>query len=198
PGAVVLIAAGMAWLPAWAARRGGYGGVVRGVVLALAVTVAWAHVTASVARYGQKTVRVGRGADAFLAGERGRSVEACLAAIEERVGEDETLVVLPEGVTLNYLARRDNPTPFINFMPPEVLLFGEDVMVAAFRERPPDAVALVHKSTLEYGLDYFGRGYARDLMAWVRRHYEVVWGVGATPLQGPEFGIQLLRRRTDP
>ena len=37
---------------------------------------------------------------------------------------------------VNYLARRVNPTPYINFMPPELIMFGEENMVAAFRSSP--------------------------------------------------------------
>ena len=194
PGAMVLAAAGLGWVPAWLDRRGAYGHGLRAVVLAGLAAIAYAHVGTSLDRFGSKPFRVGRGADALMAGPRGRYVNAALAEIERRVGKAQTLAVLPEGVMLNYLARRENPTPFINLMPPEVILFGEAEMLAAFRAHPPDFVALVHKSTLEYGLDFFGRGYAQQLYAWVQANYRPVWQVGATPLRTHEFGIQLLER----
>jgi hypothetical protein len=97
---------------------------------------------------------------------------------------------------LNYLARRRNPTGHVNFMPPELLIFGEAQILAAFRESPPDWVALTHKDTREYGVGFFGRGYGRDLHAWMRQHYEPVKQWGDTPLApGSAFGVVLLARR---
>ncbi len=75
---------------------------------------------------------------------------------------------------LNYLARLPNPTPYINFMPPEAILFGEDAWLAAFRETPPDVILTVPKDTSEYGRGAFGQGYGRDLAGWVQNTYRPV------------------------
>ena len=84
-----------------------------------------------------------------------------LDRVARELPADGTLLVLPEGVTVNYLARRRSPTPYVNFMPPELLMYGEDAIVAALEADPPDLVALVHKSTAEYGLPLFGTHYGR-------------------------------------
>jgi hypothetical protein len=98
---------------------------------------------------------------------------------------------------LNYLLRTKNPTPYINFMPPELLIFGEDPMLAAFSEHPPDFVALVHNRTDLYGFRYFGTDYAQRLFAWVTKNYVLVKTIGKPPLQdGTVFGITILRHRS--
>jgi hypothetical protein len=119
-----------------------------------------------------------------------------LAEIEARLGPDDTLVVVPEGVTVNYFARRRNPTPFINFMPPELIMFGEPAMLRAFQANPPDWVLVLHKPTSEYGFDLFGKDYGVELYAWIQSHYESVEQVGGKPLQNVNlFGAELLRRK---
>ena len=194
PGALVVAAAGLSWVPSWLAARGARGVVVRVVVVIALAAVAAGHVRASRGRFATKTATVGRGADAFRSGSRGDDANDALAEIERRMGPGQTLAVLPEGAMLNYLARRTNPTPFVNFMPPEVIMFGEDSMLDAFRADPPDWIAIVEKNTLEYGVGYFGQGYARGLFAWVRANYKPVFLAGQPPLHDGSFGIQLLER----
>ena len=124
-------------------------------------------------------------------------VEEALRRIEQRFPEDATLLVLPEGVMLNYLLRRPTPTRFISFMPPELILFGEERMLEALDAHPPDGVILVHKDTSEYGLPLFGRDYGRRIFDWVERRYRPVAApLGHPPLQpGSVFGISILEAR---
>jgi len=147
-------------------------------------------------RVDERTHPVGAGPDRFLAGFRAPAVNAALADIGERLGPEDSLVVLPEGVMLNYLARRPNSTGHINFMPPELIIFGESRILDALRASPPDYIALTHKDTREYGLDFFGRGYGRALLDWAKRNYRPVALFGQPPLrEGTRFGIRLMKRR---
>jgi hypothetical protein len=198
--ATALVAA-LAWTawPAWIARRGGNASVARaGVAAALAGFAGIALVQTARMQAG-KTVEVGSGRDRFLADARGATVNEALAWLEGCAvpgAEKPTLAVLPEGVTLNYLSRSRNPTPYFNFMPPEIILFEEARILAAFQARPPDLVFLVHKDTSEYGLRWFGRDYARQLGAWLRDGYDEVARFGDPPLRpGSRFGIAALARR---
>ena len=97
---------------------------------------------------------------------------------------------------LNYLACLDNPTAYFNFMPPEIILFGEAKTVAAFRGSPPDLVLLAHKDTSEYGSHWFGRDYAIELGAWLRSDYQEIQRFGDPPLEpGSRAGIAVLTRK---
>ena len=79
-------------------------------------------------------------------------------------------------------------------MPVEILLYGEDHIVAAFQERPADYVLLVHKDTSEYGARFFGRDYGRKIYAWLEANYRPIVGIGARPLHNESFGMLLLQR----
>jgi hypothetical protein len=94
---------------------------------------------------------------------------------------------------VNYLARARAPVRYINYMPPEVLMFGEARIVADLSAHPPDLVLLVHKSTAEYGLPWFGKDYGSAIAAWVRARYRPGPLLGDEPLmQGSRFGMRLL------
>src|SRR5262249_21027392 len=132
----------------------------------------------------EKTIAVGDGANAFWADARGRYVNAVLEYLSENAEPGETLAVLPEGGMLNFLSQRENPTPYLFFMPFDLAIFGEEHMLAAFRAHPPDYIVLANKDTSEYGVRFFGVDYGRKLRAWVDQNYGPVYHVGAPPFVG--------------
>jgi hypothetical protein len=194
PIALLGVAAVCDWIPRWVEARGGRGVWVRAVGLGAIAALLLASTQATLRSHARHRHPVGLGADAFLADMRGFHVAALLAQLRQ-LPADATLLVLPEGVMINYLARRRNPTPYLNFMPPELILFGEGAILNAFERQPPDYVALVHKSTREYGFPFFGRDYGVSLRAFVDRHYRLVSRIGEEPLSpDSDFGITLHRR----
>jgi hypothetical protein len=199
PGTLVLVATLFCFVPRALRRAGGSGIVFRAAALALVALFVTGHLRLAADALAGNTHAVGSGPDRFLADGRGADLSQVIDLIERAFPPDATVAVLPEGVMLNYLMRRPNPTPYVNFMPPELLFFGEDAMVAAFDARPPDAVVLWHKDTSEYGLPLFGSDYGLSLWAWLRSHYRVVATFGAAPLRRPSlYGLQVLSRNDAP
>jgi hypothetical protein len=150
--------------------------------------------------YKDKDFTLGSGGDRMATYDpkidpTGAAMAAAAAWIETNTMPTNTLAVLPEGVMLNYLTRRDNPTPYVVFAF-EVWAFGETNMLAAYEKNPPDYIVLVQRDSSEYGVPYFGlqKGYGLDVMQWVRRNYKPVELIGSEPLQGGGFGIEILKR----
>jgi hypothetical protein len=152
--------------------------------------------------YASKNLTVGQGNDRLLAyGPEGNSLEtrttqAALSWIETNVPAGATIAAVPEGLTLNYLSRRINPTPCLDWNPTMFTVFGQEKMTAAFEQNPPDYVLIVEWKTYEFGIGYFGRepGYGVELMQWIRSHYQPVQLFGSEPLQNGLFGIKVLKR----
>jgi hypothetical protein len=147
-----------------------------------------------------KNLPVGEGRDQIIGLCASLTRDATLAETIEFIATQlppgATLAALPEGIMLNYQARRVNPTGFINLMPPEIEMFGEREIVSAFRARPPDYVLLVHKQTKEYGVGFFGsQGYGDQIMRWVQDHYVPLRTLGAEPLRDTKFGVKILQRK---
>src|SRR6185503_7762460 len=198
PATLLLVAALVTWIPAAVTRVGGDGRITRALVLGLVAAGLAAHVALAERLLDNQTTRVGAGADALLADDRGAPLALALAEIERRVRPDQTLVAFPEGVMLNYLARRASSLPYPQFSPVTLLLWDKERMKERFDRNPPDFVLLVHRENAHEGARFFGRDYGKGLMRRVEDGYRPVWQTGAPPLRDGRFGIVLLERISPP
>ncbi len=195
PATLIIVTSGIGSVADALGRLGTAGDAFRSTVRGMWVALIALHIGVSCATLMRIHFPVGNGIDRFQADERGPVVQAALNNIAQRTAASQTLAVLPEGVMLNYLARLETSTRYINFMPPEVMMFGEGPMLAAFAGHPPDLIALVDKDTSEYGFRAFGEDYGRDLVNWIAVNYRETAHFGHPPLAGKGFGILLLKRR---
>ncbi len=102
------------------------------------------------------------------------------------------MTAFPAGIMLNYLARRVDPVPYIEFSAPGLAMFGEKRVLTALEAHPPDYVVLVFYNPHEVG--FLGRDYTMELYPWLRDHYRPVRLFGAPPLLDQGFGIALAER----
>jgi hypothetical protein len=151
--------------------------------------------------YQDKTIVVGQGADVLFAPSEkinpaGAAIQSALTWLEQNTPPSASLAVLPEGVMVNYLARRTNPTHYLVWNPAELVAFGGDKMTADFQANAPDYILLIHRDAADFGTAYFGQEerFGGGLMRWIKKNYEPVYLIGAEPLQTPDFGLKILKR----
>jgi hypothetical protein len=180
--AVVAILLGV--VPGWLNRRGSNGAAFRWVAAGALAAFTFVHVAATDARVDRRTVPVATGADRLFADVRDRAFADAVARFDQLRAPGDTLAVIPEGVMLNYLTRTENPTPYVNFMPPEFVMFGEDRIADAFRSRPPTWIVLMNRAAAEYGFRFLGDDYGQALFAFVEANYTVVDRVFETDTTG--------------
>lgn len=92
-----------------------------------------------------------------------------------------TLAIIPEGITINYLAGVRTPLSFHTFTPVEVdAPRTEDAILHEFATHPPDRVLMVSRDLREYGSRGFGIDYDLRVAALLhaRYHAEQVWHSG--------------------
>ncbi len=205
--ATLLVAVAITWLiPDAAAAKGDAerGVTLRKVGLYVFVFAAAFSLKSSNAHYARRVVTLGEGADAMLVvgvDSEGRSVGSHLAStlkvLQTETRPDETVAVLPEGILLNYLARRRAPTRHTKHVLHELAGFGEPGGVELLKGEAPDVVVLVHRSLAEWGAGPVGTNPKdRELLRWVRATYRVTHTFGAEPFQpDDQFGVQILRKR---
>ena len=174
------------------ATRGGEA-ATRVAAVILVVGIGYGFCAVSIPELVERTHPVGPPGDRFWASSRGRTVSRAVELIRRRVAPGQTLLVAPDGVILNYLARRANGIGVLNLMPPEFLIQGEQEVARRAASHPPDWVAIVPTNS-EY--DYrmtFGDGFGRRLVEWIDENYAEVLVVGDGADAG--FAIRLLKRR---
>jgi hypothetical protein len=155
----------------------------------------------SEARLNSKTALVGTGGDQFYAyspqiDPTGELVNAVSQALQQAPPR-QTLVVLPEGLMINYLARRPSPiAPFFYFSS-ATAAGGEDRIVEDLGRHPPDWVVIISRSLLEFNLERYGErpGEGREILSWVNKNYETAASVGGDPLDYRQHGVVLLTRK---
>jgi hypothetical protein len=151
--------------------------------------------------YRMKIIPIGSGGDRFYVSnapeQGGLAVRDTLEQILQLSPSGSTVAVLPEGVMLNYLSRRETPLRVVNLMPPELVAFGESEVLRSLRAAPPELVLLVRRDVSEYGYPSFGTDpeYGQAIMTWVRAHYHTLKVVGVRPGREADSGIEILRRQ---
>lgn len=189
PATLVAIAAVMGWLPNELDRRGQFGCAVRSVAMPAIGLFVFVYLFVFGTMYVKKAGMLGQGPDAFYSDRRGYPVDVMLQFLAQ-LPREAMVAVVPEGVMINYLSGRPNPTPFINLMPPEVLMFGQERILRSFSEHPPDYIIINRLADpKEYGFKDFGE-YAPGISNWIEANY-----VEANLNLSPNFEFRLLRKR---
>lgn len=152
--------------------------------------------------YRQRQIPVADGSDRFLAYHRGVSLltqpweeTRRLIATESKPGD--TLLVIPEGLLLNFLTRRVHPLDIMDLLPATLPLHRGEIL-ATVRQNPPNfVVMLTRPDRSELGFDGYGtKGSAGfELVEWVRQNYDVIARTPYDPYAAGVGGIWTYRRK---
>jgi hypothetical protein len=198
PATMLLITLLVCWGPRVLERVGQRGIFMQLGALALLLVTIGAYLEFMHGVNARRAFAVGSGGDRFFADHRGQIIAEAVDQVLANTSRTQSLAVLPEGVLINYLARRVNPTRLLNLPPPEYIMYGGDEVLSDMQRGQPDLIVLVHSDTSGYGMRYFGRDYAQDVAQWIDRHYHVVSRIGAVPFSTGQFGILICRRKDPP
>jgi hypothetical protein len=147
-----------------------------------------------------KTVAVGAGGDRLYAyspriDPTGEIVNDVIKTLQ-KARPGETLLVLPEGLMINYQARLPSPISPYTYFPGPTGDSHEDETVADLEQHPPDWVVIISRDLREYGVDRYGErpGAGQQMMGWVEANYETAQTIGGDPLDVRQRGAVILRR----
>ena len=147
--------------------------------------------------YLAKDVPLGQNHDRLWS-DHARGGDVIAEAVEfllENTSDEESVLVLPEGVMINYMSRRHSSTKYVNLCPPEVTMYGESEICRAIAEQPADYIVLVNVRFLEYGWESFGgAGFGQSIMNLINEKYQVIEECGE-PLSSPHLpGATIFKR----
>ena len=169
--------------------------------------VAVIGVAASASRffYSYHTLPVGEGADQFYAFDPNASPTGLLVEKARQYLEKDTidnsvhsLLVLPEGVMLNYLTRLPNSISYF-FFAPFVLADGRNAeIIQQLNAAPPDRIVVISRDMREFGVAQFGESpeHGADLLAFISANYKGVYAFGdPDPANPDQFGVMIFARK---
>lgn len=176
----------------------------RGAAILLAVTLS-GLVGAGVVKlsqisrqfYQQLTVPMGEGRDRFYTFEVVQPIATVVAQLGT-VSRQGTLLVLPEGIMLNYLPRLRSPLGSFAFFGAATEGGLEHRLVERLKAAPPNWVITLPRDLKEYGIGIYGErsGAGGDLMRWVAANYAGAPG-DPTPLAYRTDAVQVWQRKPD-
>jgi hypothetical protein len=157
--------------------------MIAGVLLLLAPGVVMLSIR-SHDTLSAKTYAVGEARDRFYSSPPGMDPKGetirTLADRLARSSPGQTLLVLPEGVIINYLVRMPSPLAPTYFFTDTLDDGREAVLVEELSARPPDWVVIVKRDLREYGIRRYGEapGEGQLLLGWVAENYQREMSVG--------------------
>lgn len=148
--------------------------------------------------YELKNYPIASGRDRFLTVTKERSsygpiINKTLAHIDKSMTPGDSFIVMPDGVMLNYLSRRNNSSRYFEFTPNFVEAVGEEKMIHEISLTSPSFIILSKKDTSEHGAKNFGADYALNIYSWITDNYDKVFSTGDGTLTGNDFGITIYK-----
>ncbi len=199
PASLVMVAACLYYIPGFISRWGNKEAAAGflGLFIVL-VMLFYYNYTSQI--YALKNYPVAQGRDQFFSfdqiiSSRGPVINEAIKHINRLMSDNDTFIVLPEGVMINYLARRNNPSRYFEFTPNFVEAITEEKMLEAIAPTSPSFIILAEKNTSEHGAQYFGRNYAFNINSWINKNYVKELLIGEEPLTGKGFGIIIARKK---
>jgi hypothetical protein len=200
--AVVGVATLLVALPVFLRVEGPSRKVYQGLLAALLAYGVGFVVYRSSIFYSYELQPIGEGADQFFGfDQRVDPTGALLEQARQYLAADpgaHSLVVLPEGVTLNYLTRLPSPMPYYLFDPTQIIHYGSDIL-QHLRTHPPDRIVLISRDLREYGVSRFGDStpHGADIMDFINDYYQPVFGRGGDPLDDTQRGVEIYALRPE-
>ena len=175
------------------------------VALALIIPGTTCLALISIRNYSWRTLEVGRGADRMSCfppekNAGGEMVRMAVGLGDRIVAPGERLLVLPEGIMINYLMRRLTPLRTAHFFAGALYDGREAAVVEQLKRSPPEWVLLLSRDLREYGVDRYGEspGHGEFLLRWMLANYSLEARTGADPLDPNKYGARYYKRMPHP
>jgi hypothetical protein len=107
-----------------------------------------------------------------------------------RLPNNQTLVVIPEGIMINYLARKKSPVVVQAFYTSRQIEKG---LVKDMENSKPNWIIFMTRDLTEYGVTKYGtKGQSGELIInWLNNHYHMSIFYGQDPIKGVGAGAVL-------
>lgn len=103
--------------------------------------------------------------------EISQSTSELLEYIKTNTKPSDKIVVLPEGMVINFLTQRDSDDWYNSLIPLYLEVFGEKSFVEHYKKSMPEYFIFNNQTTADYGFDYICKDYAVNFCRFVSENY---------------------------
>lgn len=107
-----------------------------------------------------------------------RTFNETLDFINKNTSENDVIVVLPETQFVNFVSERPADNLFDSLTPLYFETFGEENIIAHFKETKPEYFILNNRDTSDYGKKYICDNYGQNFCKFIRKDYEKIKEIG--------------------
>ncbi len=201
PGTLILVAFLVYELPLRLQPLLGSSRFYRSIMMTLVLVFVGYHAWFTSRIYELKNYPVSEGRDLVIDynrdfNSRGEVMNLALNYIDKNFQPEAGFATFPDGIMLNYLARRKNPIADITLNPGVWVLVGDKAVLERLEKASPPYIVYIDREFPYFGYNHFGKDFAQKIHAWIQTHYSIQAQIGATPFTDKGFGIQILKRNT--
>jgi len=156
------------------------------------------HFNVSKLCYDARTLRVdtNRGNLCVFNNDREQRYGELIEFLRNDTGKEETVMVIPQGIAINFLSERKNPFRYYSYLPIDIAQKDiADKIISDMEQKEVDYVVFTQKSTAEFGYPVFGRDYGRVIFEYITKNYILYKQFGPFPFTTKEYGIALFKRK---
>ncbi len=99
------------------------------------------------------------------------AIKKAVEFIENKTDKDDTIIVLPEGLSVNVLTGRKSDNKFYSLIPLYVETFGEDLIIERLEKTLPEYILITNYDTSNYYYSSFGNDYAKEIYRFISDNY---------------------------
>jgi len=106
-----------------------------------------------------------------------KSINELMSFIQTKTDENEKILVLPEGMPVNFLSNRQGEDFYNTLIPLYVEAFGENNIIEYFNKFKPHYIIFTNSDFKEYGVSNICNDYAFQFCRFVAENYEHVYTI---------------------
>ena len=93
--------------------------------------------------------------------------------IEVNTNKNDKILVLPEGVILNFLTQRISDNKYYYLIPPNVELFKQEQIISDLQKAPPEIIIIFSNQYYWYNTGSFESEYGNKIHNYIKDNYDI-------------------------
>jgi len=108
----------------------------------------------------------------YLRSQPGQVIQQAVSYINENSDKNDTLLVIPRGLSINFFTGLSSNNRYYDFIPPTIEVTGEDKIVQNLKHNKPRYILVTNEDLSEWGAPFICRDYAFNICKFIQDNYK--------------------------